>query len=155
MEKKLLIDATLSWITPVGNSSNISQRHLDASEDILVNTVTFVFTGICIILGLLGNSVSIIVFLQSKVSESTSTVRSVYNTFWNWLRIIFSLRFGFYFESSSPTSHGKSYCIVMHVYYYLMRARMTVLVFLAFVMVQYVSIQDIYVPWKVGDELPK
>ncbi len=50
-----------------------------------------------------------------RLSFKTATDTG-WNTFWSWLRFIFSLRIELHYEGSSPTSHGKSYCIAILVY---------------------------------------
>ena len=57
------------------NTSNVTTLESTPADIDTVHPFTFYFTGICIIVGLLGNTTSIIVFLKARVSESACTVR--------------------------------------------------------------------------------
>lgn len=65
----------LRVVTVLINNSNETTRDSAADENKAVYFFGFYFTGICVIIGLLGNTTSILVFLKSRVSESTCTVR--------------------------------------------------------------------------------
>ena len=57
------------------NTSNETTSGSAKAEIDTFHPFTFYFTGICIIVGLLGNTTSIIVFLKARVSEGACTVR--------------------------------------------------------------------------------
>ena len=65
----------LKVVTILINSSNETTRSPAVAKSDAVDLFRFYFTGICVIVGLLGNTTSILVFLKSRVSETACTVR--------------------------------------------------------------------------------